>query len=100
MCRLAGYFGSVAEPERLLAAMAEAIVHRGPDGGGLLAISAEGRFPGADLSHVRLSVGLSDSAQPMRSDDGMLAIAFNGETARFATSGCPARQRLRRYPKG
>jgi asparagine synthase (glutamine-hydrolysing) len=80
MCGLAGYFGSVSEPERLLAAMAEAIAHRGPDGRGLFVVPGEGRFPGAGLSHVRLSVvGLADSAQPMRSDDGMLAIAFNGE---------------------
>lgn len=80
MCGLAGFFGDISEPERLLAAMAESIVHRGPDGRGLLAVPAEGRFPGAGLSHVRLSVvGLSDSAQPMISDDGVLAIVFNGE---------------------
>lgn len=80
MCGISGYFGRASEPERLLAAMAAAIPHRGPDGQGKLAVPANGRFPGAGLSHVRLSVvGLADSAQPMVSEDGALALAFNGE---------------------
>lgn len=80
MCGLAGYLGHVDAPERLLGAMAQAIAHRGPDGRGVKVVAPSGSAPGAGLSHVRLSiVGLADSAQPMTSDDGMLAIAFNGE---------------------
>lgn len=80
MCGFAGYLGSVSEPERLLSEMATRIGHRGPDGRGTLVRPPEGRAPGVGLSHVRLSiVGLDDSAQPMLSADGDIAIAFNGE---------------------
>jgi asparagine synthase (glutamine-hydrolysing) len=80
MCGLAGYLGHVDAPERLLGAMADAIAHRGPDGRGIVVLPPGGIAPGAGLSHVRLSiVGLSDSQQPMKSEDGSLVIAFNGE---------------------
>lgn len=74
MCGLAGFVGEVAEPERRLGAMAEAVAHRGPDGRGIFAA------PGAGLAHVRLSIlDLADGAQPMPSPDGALTLAFNGE---------------------
>lgn len=80
MCGFAGFLGNVEEPTRLLVAMAESIAHRGPDGRGNFVSPAKGTVPGAGLAHVRLSiVGLDDSAQPMLSADGNLAIAFNGE---------------------
>jgi len=54
--------------------MADAIVHRGPDGQGVFAA------PGIGLAHVRLSiVGLADGQQPMTDSDGRYTIVFNGE---------------------
>jgi asparagine synthase (glutamine-hydrolysing) len=54
--------------------MAEALAHRGPDGEG-----AFSHGPCA-LAHRRLSIiDLAGGAQPMRSADGLLAVAFNGE---------------------
>lgn len=77
MCGLVGYFGSSVDPSgagALLAAMTDAIAHRGPDENGMLTGESFG------LGHARLSiVGLADGQQPMTSLDGNLAISFNGE---------------------
>jgi asparagine synthase (glutamine-hydrolysing) len=56
-------------------AMNQALVHRGPDGGGTHL------GPGIALGHRRLSIiDLSDAgAQPMYNEDGTLALVFNGE---------------------
>jgi asparagine synthase (glutamine-hydrolysing) len=58
-------------------AMRDAMVHRGPDGGGTW-ISADGRVA---LAHRRLAIiDLNPAAaQPMLSADGDLALVFNGE---------------------
>ncbi len=79
MCGFAGFLGDGVPMEQshgLLAAMAQAIAHRGPDERGIHAI------PGLGLAHVRLSiVGLGDGQQPMRLEEGDedLTIVFNGE---------------------
>lgn len=77
MCGFAGYAGEGFGAERapsLLAAMGQAIAHRGPDGHGIWTGT------GIGLAHMRLSiVGLSDGQQPMTSADGRYTIAFNGE---------------------
>ncbi|MFB9949489.1 asparagine synthase (glutamine-hydrolyzing) [Rhizobium puerariae] len=77
MCGFAGFIGEAygsGHPEMLLASMAGAIAHRGPDGQGVFAA------PGIGLAHVRLSiVGLADGQQPMTDSDGRFTIAFNGE---------------------
>lgn len=74
MCGVAGYFGPVANGISVLAGMAGAIEHRGPDGFGTCL------FPGAGLAHRRLAiVDLAEGAQPMTSADGRLSISFNGE---------------------
>jgi asparagine synthase (glutamine-hydrolysing) len=74
MCGIAGYFGYVPEGTALLAKMAGAIAHRGPDAEGFCS------FPQAGIAHRRLSiVDLENGQQPMLSADGRLAISFNGE---------------------
>lgn len=81
MCGVAGImkFGPCPEPvdEALLTRMGAAMAHRGPDG--------EGRWISPDrrlgLAHRRLAIiDLSEAAgQPMRNEDGSLALVFNGE---------------------
>jgi asparagine synthase (glutamine-hydrolysing) len=60
---------------RDIEAMNRALVHRGPDGGGVHLA------PGIALGHRRLSIlDLSEAgAQPMYNEDGSLALVFNGE---------------------
>ncbi|WP_137131766.1 asparagine synthase (glutamine-hydrolyzing) [Rhizobium sp. FY34] len=77
MCGFAGFCDAEIDPSEfpsLLATMADAIAHRGPDARGIWQSDAVG------LAHVRLSiVGLGDGQQPMASADGALTIVFNGE---------------------
>src|SRR5690606_5965990 len=74
MCGFGGHFGTVAEAEQLLRAMAGAMRHRGPDDEDIFAA------PEAGLAHVRLSVvGLADGRQPMRAATGELVLPFHGE---------------------
>ena len=84
MCGITGIFdfASQAPPvaadvERVLKAMRDVMVHRGPDGGGLW-VSDDGRM---GLAHRRLAiVDLSDAAaQPMANEDGRVRVIFNGE---------------------
>jgi asparagine synthase (glutamine-hydrolysing) len=58
----------------MLARMAAAIKHRGPDGYGFSLSRNIG------LAHLRLAIiDLACGTQPMATDDGALVIAFNGE---------------------
>jgi asparagine synthase (glutamine-hydrolysing) len=60
--------------EAVLRAMADAIVHRGPDEGG---VYCQG---GAGLAHRRLSIiDLATGQQPMLSQSGDISLVFNGE---------------------
>jgi asparagine synthase (glutamine-hydrolysing) len=80
MCGIAGIWQSrSAGAEARLAAMLDAIAHRGPDGRGTLA------YPGGAAGMVRLAlVDLSEHGQqPMWSPDGKVAILFNGELYDF-----------------
>ncbi|MDX1649251.1 MAG: asparagine synthase (glutamine-hydrolyzing), partial [Myxococcota bacterium] len=84
MCGIAGVLarGSVEEP--VLAAMAAALRHRGPDGEGTWRgepFEADGARWQLGLAHTRLAVfdpGLA-GAQPMRSRSGRTVVVFNGE---------------------
>jgi asparagine synthase (glutamine-hydrolysing) len=78
MCGIAGIIDLSGQrrplPEGILEAMAGAIVHRGPDEDGFL------RLPGLGFASRRLSiVGLFDGRQPIRNEDGSVAVVYNGE---------------------
>jgi asparagine synthase (glutamine-hydrolysing) len=81
MCGLAGIFDSRSGgeiSERLLSAMRDRLVHRGPDGfGNHLA-------PGIGLAHRRLAiVDLGGGHQPLYNEDGQVVVVFNGEIYNF-----------------
>lgn len=77
MCGIAGAIdlaGNRLISEETLHAMADAIVHRGPD--------EDGYFQeyGVSLANRRLSiVGLADGRQPISNEDGSISVVFNGE---------------------
>src|SRR5271157_2496762 len=77
MCGIAGVIDLASRrpvPAHLLAAMAAALVHRGPDEAGFL------RMPGLGLAVRRLSiVDLAEGHQPMPNEDGSVRVVFNGE---------------------
>lgn len=77
MCGIAGAVdlaGRPALPLEHLEAMADAIVHRGPDEDGYF------REGGVALASRRLSiVGLFDGRQPIANEDGSIQVVFNGE---------------------
>jgi asparagine synthase (glutamine-hydrolysing) len=77
MCGIAGIIdlrGDGVVPPDVMRAMAEALRHRGPDEDGFL------HEPGLGLASRRLSiVGLADGRQPIRNEDGRIAVVFNGE---------------------
>lgn len=76
MCGIAGYtVAREALPDQgLLARMALAMHHRGPDANGIFTA------PGVGLAHARLSiVDIGGGAQPMSLPDRQLTISFNGE---------------------
>jgi len=64
--------------QALLARMNDALLHRGPDEGGLHAEA------GVGLGHRRLSIiDLSSGHQPLFNEDGSVAVVFNGEIYNF-----------------
>lgn len=66
--------GERAAPAGVVPAMAEAILHRGPDEEGFL------ERPGFQLANRRLSiVGLADGKQPISNEDRTIWTVFNGE---------------------
>ena len=76
MCGIAGVWGPHAPPptRAALAAMALALVHRGPDEQGLY------RDERCGLAHARLSIiDLAAGQQPMRDASGDLVLTYNGE---------------------
>jgi len=77
MCGIAGiFYPDVPKPVQAprLRAMCDAMVHRGPDGGGIWTA------PGIGLGHRRLSIiDLEGGTQPMLTPDERLAVCFNGE---------------------
>jgi len=82
MCGIAGRynFTSGAPASRdVVTAMCDLLRHRGPDGHGVL---IDGPVA---LGHRRLSIiDLSDAGrEPMQTDDGRLAITYNGEVYNF-----------------
>lgn len=82
MCGIAGLFypgtPKPVEPGRI-AAMCDALAHRGPDGAGIWTA------PGVGFGHRRLSIiDLAGGRQPMATDDGDITVTYNGEIYNFA----------------
>ncbi len=81
MCGITGIFdlqGTRTVDSRLLSAMNETQVHRGPDEGG---IHVE---PGVGLAHRRLSIiDLSSGQQPLFNEDRSVVVSYNGEIYNF-----------------
>ena len=78
MCGIAGFFGE--GDETILRRMTGCLVHRGPDDDGLLA-DVERR---AYLGFRRLAIlDIEGGHQPMQSENGALAVVFNGEIYNF-----------------
>jgi asparagine synthase (glutamine-hydrolysing) len=77
MCGIAGYLHfdkGVKADTPLLKGMTDCIAYRGPDGEGFYVNNH------VALGHRRLSIiDLNTGSQPMLSDDGNLALVFNGE---------------------
>src|SRR5437016_2550754 len=86
MCGFAGFFDPLGRnnEQELLAIgsrMAETLIHRGPDDGGVWADASAGISLGSRrLAIVDLS---PEGHQPMSSRDGRYVIAFNGEIYNF-----------------
>ncbi len=81
MCGIAGLFHletpKPVDPNRVRQ-MADAMTHRGPDGGGVWTSA------GIGLGHRRLSIiDVAGSPQPMHSADGALTITYNGEVYNY-----------------
>jgi asparagine synthase (glutamine-hydrolysing) len=81
MCGISGIVSFDGNPARLaperLAAMGEALAHRGPDGSGTY---VDGTSPGIALVHRRLSIiDLDGGGQPMANEDDSVRVIFNGE---------------------
>jgi asparagine synthase (glutamine-hydrolysing) len=77
MCGIAGLYHldtpKPVDPSRI-ERMCDAMIHRGPDGGGVWTA------PGVGLGHRRLSIiDIAGSPQPMASADGRAMLVFNGE---------------------
>ncbi len=71
--------GQQVAPLGVVPAMAQAIVHRGPDQDGFL------QRPGLHLASRRLSiVGLADGKQPISNEDRTVWTVFNGELYNYA----------------
>jgi asparagine synthase (glutamine-hydrolysing) len=77
MCGIAGVLdltGRRTVPEGVVEAMAQALVHRGPDEVGYFV------RPGVAMASRRLSiVGLADGQQPMTNEERNAFVVFNGE---------------------
>ena len=76
MCGLTGifHFGQRPVDPARLRAMADVVIHRGPDAEGFLLDGPVG------LGHRRLAIiDLTTGDQPMSNADGSLAVIFNGE---------------------
>jgi len=81
MCGISGIYNyKTAEPvsERVLKAMNDTLIHRGPDDEGFYISNEVG------LGHRRLSIiDLAAGHQPMTNEDGTVWVAFNGEIYNF-----------------
>ena len=89
MCGISGIVSFDGDPGRLaperLAAMGQALAHRGPDGTGAF---VEMATPGIGLVHRRLSIiDLDGGRQPMSNEDDTVRVIFNGEIFNYVELG-------------
>lgn len=78
MCGIAGVLGSPQHTAAAIDPMLDVIVHRGPDD--------SGTYVGADFAFGMRRLSIIDIAgghQPMWSEDGTVAIVYNGETYNY-----------------
>ncbi|HMH20093.1 MAG TPA: asparagine synthase (glutamine-hydrolyzing), partial [Burkholderiales bacterium] len=86
MCGIAGWVAEAHSTltENTLAAMLEAIAHRGPDGQGIRYFRCAGTEHHVFLGHRRLAIIDPEGAQqPMCDSAAGLALSFNGEIYNF-----------------
>lgn len=83
MCGICGYIRDRKLDDAVLERMRDTMIHRGPDDAGIWQGHFEDKYIG--LAHRRLSIfDLSELGhQPMISEDGKYAIAYNGEVYNF-----------------
>jgi len=84
MCGIAGVVSwrrPIADPERIVRHLADALAHRGPDGEGVW----QTRSADVLLVHRRLAIidPGPDGAQPMSTPDGRYCAVFNGEVYNY-----------------
>ena len=83
MCGIAGFIDRGIPPDLAqaqLGAMLSTLIHRGPDGDGRFQNGATG----LSMGMRRLSIiDLEGGAQPVYSEDGAIAVVFNGEIYNF-----------------
>ena len=95
MCGIAGAIdlaGNRLIPTDVLRAMADAIVHRGPDEDGYF------QRDGVSLANRRLSiVGLADGRQPISNEDGTISVVFNGELFDYPEQRAKLEQKGHRF---
>lgn len=78
MCGLAGFTGAGNDAD--LRAMCDALIHRGPDDGGLYVDDPGDGGPAVRLGFRRLAIiDIDGGHQPMSTVDGDLTVIFNGE---------------------
>jgi asparagine synthase (glutamine-hydrolysing) len=78
MCGIAGYWSADPRAREVLPRMTAALVHRGPDADGFYYDGPVG------LGFRRLSIiDIVGSNQPLVTDDGAIAVIFNGEIYNF-----------------
>src|SRR5260370_20190351 len=96
MCGIAGIVdltGKRQLPEGILAAMANALIHRGPDEDGFL------ERPGLGLASRRLSIiGLADGRQPISNEDQSVTVVYNGELFDYPLLRAELESRGHRFP--
>lgn len=86
MCGIAGFATARRDVDAgpVLAAMASAIAHRGPDDEGFFHTDADNGVWRIGLAHRRLAIiDLAAGHQPLGNEDGSVQIVFNGEIYNF-----------------